>query len=148
MLSCGSEVSAYTIPMTLGMTLFALGVFGTVSLVVLRTVEVGRGKRFADPARSYLDRVASRLYRLLVFGEIPTTYRSWALEQFRALTHRSVVFLVGFLRAVERPLSRLNHRLRASRQATQSSRDPSPFLKDIAPEKPSNQNGAPPTNQV
>lgn len=134
--------------MTLGITLFALGVLGTISLVLLRTVEVRRGKRFAEPARAYLDRVASRLYRLLVFGEIPTTYRSWALERFRALTHRSVVFLVGFLRAVERPLSRLNHRLRASRQAAQPSRDPSPFLKDITPGTPPHQNGAPPTNQV
>lgn len=134
--------------MTLGITLLVLGLLGVLSLILLRTVEVGRGARFFEKTRASADRVASRLYRLLVFGEIPTTYRSWALEQFRALTHRSVVFLVGFLRAVERPLSRLNHRLRASRQSTLPSRDPSPFLKDITPGAPSTSDGAPPTNQV
>ncbi len=124
-----------------------VGIVGLLGLVVLRLVETKRNARFFEPSRAALDRVASRAYRLLVFGEIPTTYRAWAASRARALTHQSVVFLVGLLRSIERPLSRLNHRLRASNRSAQvPSRDPSPFLKGIR--EGSDENGKNTQNQL
>lgn len=115
----------------MGGYLFLAGLLGLSLYSAVRFFEVRHGKRVGEDVRRFLDRVSARLYRLFVFGEIPTAYRTWVLTALRAGTHRTVVFLVSLLRALERPLSRLNHRLRTPRVEVPARRDPSPFLKTI-----------------
>lgn len=115
----------------MGGTLFLIGMIGLGAYSVARVIETRRGRRFFETFRVRVDMIATRLYRLSVFGEIPATYRMWVSEQVRALFHKTVVFLVGVLRAIERPLSRMNHRLRATQVARDTTRTPSPFLKTM-----------------
>lgn len=116
---------------TMGGYLFITGVAGLFVYGAFRFFEVRRTRRLLEPLRARFDVFSARLYRLFVFGEIPTTYRAWLLKALRAFTHRMVVVLVALLRAIERPLSRLNHRLRTPRVDNTVARDPSPFLKQI-----------------
>jgi len=111
---------------------FLVGIIGLVLYVLLRVFEVRRGARFSEQVRVQSDRLSTRLYRLAVFGELPSSYRSWFLKEFRTFTHRVVVFLVATLRAIERPLSRLNHRLRAPYVKKTPPADTSPFLKTMS----------------
>lgn len=115
----------------MGGALFLIGMIGLGVYSVTRVIEARRGKRFFETFRVRVDMIATRLYRLSVFGEVPATYRTWLSEQVRALFHKAVVLLVGVLRAIERPLSRMNHRLRATQVKYDTTRTPSPFLKTM-----------------
>ncbi|MEK7613513.1 MAG: hypothetical protein AAB439_01390 [Patescibacteria group bacterium] len=116
----------------MGGYLFLVGFIGFGFYLAVRFFEVRRGRRFFEVQRKKLDEFSVRLYRLCVFGELPTSYRLWFFKSLRHATHQGVVMLVALLRALERPLSRLNHRLRTPRVKTVEPRDPSPFLKTMA----------------
>lgn len=115
----------------MGGALFLIGMIGLGAYSVTRFVEARQGKRFFEATRTRLDVIATRLYRLSVFGEVPATYRTWVSEHMRALFHKTVVLLVALLRAIERPLSRMNHRLRRAQTTQDTPRVPSPFLKTM-----------------
>ena len=115
----------------MGGTLFLIGIIGLGAYSIVRIVEARRGKRFFEAFRVRLDTMATRLYRLSVFGEVPATYRTWVSDRVRSLFHKIVVLLVGALRAIERPLSRMNHRLRVTQTTRDSTRTPSSFLKTM-----------------
>jgi hypothetical protein len=74
------------------------------------------------------------MYKAAVLGSIPEKYRLAAVALLHSLAHDAVVFAVEALRSLERPLARLSLRLRQSAPRP-SGKEPSPFLKTIAPEK-------------
>lgn len=117
-----------------GLIPFFSGVVFIGLFIILRVFEVRRGKRVFEHFRSHLDAFSTRLYRLFVFGEIPSTYRNFLSSTARSVFHQVVVLLVRLLRALERPLSRLNYRMRSTRGKDEQ-REPSPFLKDIGTSK-------------
>jgi len=134
-----------------GGVIFIVGVLGLVLYALLRFFEISRGKRFFDAVRSRLDAFSSRVYRLAVFGELPHGYRAWFSARVGELVHHAVVALVAWLRAIERPLSRMSRRLRVSRHTSTASREPSSFLKDIkngAHDAHEKSDGTTPSNQV
>lgn len=115
----------------IGGIVFLVGVVGLLLFPGVLMFEAHRGTRFFDTGRARLDRITRRAYRMLVFGEIPHTYRFYLVRTFRLVTHRVIVGAVSLLRALERPLSRMSHRMRRSNEVTL--RAPSPFLQTISP---------------
>lgn len=111
----------------MGQALFIGGavLLGCVGLVLW--YEARRGARFFEHTRRMLDRRVSVLYRTLVFGEIPSGYRTQVRRFMADATHRTLIVLVKVLRAVERPLVRLTREMRY--HATTS--EPSHFIKTI-----------------
>lgn len=99
-----------------------------------------RGVRLFDVYRSALDEKVLRSYHRLVVGEIPASWRRIAFDFLHKTAHKAVVVSVEVLRAVERPLSKLSHRMR-TRPPSVEGKEVSAFLKNIAPEK---KNGATP----
>lgn len=127
--------------MVLGGIIFIVGTLGLVLFVLLRLAEERRGRHYFAPIRTRLDGAAARVYRLAVLGELPSEWRLWLAARAKELAHRTVAFLVLLLRAIERPLIRINQRLRSSRPRGTPGREPSPFLKDMTGTK---ENGEPP----
>lgn len=117
-----------------GMIPFLVGFGGVLLYLVFRIVEVRTHVHLLSGLRKSLDRIAIRLYRSLVFGEIPHGYRVWLKEKSSHVAHGVVVFVVSILRNIERPLTRIGRRLRARAQSGES-RAPSPFLKTITPKR-------------
>ena len=122
----------------IGLIPFIIGLLGTISFVFFRLWEVRRTRRFFENYRALLDRMTERLYGILVFGEIPRHYRTRLALVVRSLSHRAVHSAVLALRALERPLARVSHRMRMS--AAESEREPSDFLKTITPQKKDGKN--------
>lgn len=117
--------------MALSLTLFILGTVGTIAFIGTRLIEERRGARFFDAARLKLDKGAAKMYRVMVFGEIPRGYRKTLFSFINTFLHKAVRALVLGLRALERPLVRLSHRMRVS--AREPKGEPSAFLKTIRP---------------
>jgi hypothetical protein len=69
-----------------------------------------------------------------VTGSLPTAWRHVLAVFLHDTTHRTVVFLVEALRAVERPLTRISFRMRIQKSSV-GGKGISPFLKSIVPEK-------------
>jgi len=118
-----------------GFVTFSVGVIGLIGFVVFRVFEQKRQERLFASQREKLDSVTTKIYRALIFGEIPHAYRLWLVHAFRHSVHVAVVFLVTTLRKIERPLSRMSRSLRPTKPRDAGARDPSPFLKTIAPDK-------------
>lgn len=125
--------------MYIGFVPFIAGFVGILGYVALRLIEVRRGKRFFEPSRQRLDAFSEELYRLAVFGELPTAYRARFRSLIHTASHTLVSGAVALLRAVERPLSRLRHRLRTTRPENGKGHNPSPFIQKMADSGP---NGA------
>ena len=87
------------------------------------------GARRLEAQRARLDALALSLYRAVVHGEVPHRYRAHLAMSARTALHRAVVMLVALLRAIERPLSRMAHRIPTAHPV---SRQPSPFLKHMS----------------
>jgi len=121
-----------------GLIPFSVGLVGLVLFIALRFFEEGRGARFFADPRASLDASVTRIWRALVLGGIPHSYRRDLFHMLRRVIHSSVVFLATFLRRVERMLSRAGHSLRPTRTERSHGRDPSAFLKTIAPDKKGN----------
>lgn len=119
--------------MAFGLIPFSVGLVLAVLFVALRLWEVRRGSRFFESFRRALDRRAVALYRTLVFGEMPRRWRESLARFGNRVLHRSVRALVAGLRAIERPLSRMSHRMRTNAQS--GTREPSEFLKTITPKR-------------
>ncbi len=115
-----------------GVIPFAIGLVGLALFGILRIVETRNNRRVFDAVRSRLDAVATRLYRLAVFGEVPATYRVSFKKALHHLVHRTVVLLVKGLRTAEQPLVRLSSRLRRSRRDGTDTLGPSPFIKRMS----------------
>jgi hypothetical protein len=112
--------------------LFLLGALGLALVTVLFIFEYRSGRRFASAFRSRCDYGVRRAYRVLVFGEIPHTYREAGIRFARSVLHSFVYVLVTWLRSLERTLVRMNHRLTHTARVSKSSgRTPSPFLREI-----------------
>ena len=107
--------------------------------IALHVWELKRGKRMFDAYRTKLDGQISRLYQTLITGDVPASWRIATLRFLHNLAHRVVVVSVEVLRAVERPLSRLSHRMRV-RPPVASGGEVSQYLKNIVPEKQGSQN--------
>lgn len=121
--------------MLAGMIPFIVGALGIVLFVAFRFFESGREHRFFAHQRKMLDTVTTRVYRTLVLGELPHSYRQLFIDAVRGALHSVVLVVVSVLRKIERPLSRMSHRMRAPRTKNGESRDPSAFLKTISPKK-------------
>lgn len=123
-----------------------------ISLVLLlaflafRLYEAKRGARYLADVRAEADIVVSDMYRAAVTGDIPRKYQEAAVRFLYRLAHETVMFLVESLRAAERALSRLSYRLRRMAPPP-SGKEPSAFLKAVAPEKRS-ENGTTPGSGV
>lgn len=111
-----------------------------ISLVLLlaflafRLFESRRGIRYLAEARESADTLVSDMYRAAVTGDIPRKYQDAAARFLYRLAHETVMFLVESLRAAERSLSGLSYRLRRMAPPP-SGKEPSAFLKAVAPEK-------------
>ncbi|OGG43999.1 hypothetical protein A2841_03770 [Candidatus Kaiserbacteria bacterium RIFCSPHIGHO2_01_FULL_48_10] len=110
-------------------SLVLIGVF-----VALHVWESKRQKRLFEHTRSVWDVRLMRLYHAAVSGNIPTEWRKTARVLLHTVTHSLVVFLVETLRAIERPLAQLSHRLR-THAPSGNGKEVSPFLKTLSPEK-------------
>lgn len=118
-----------------GLIPFVVGLAGILLFVGVRFFENKRGARFFGPLRESLDASTVRIYRALVLGDIPRSYRKHVLHALRRAVHSFVVFLATLLRRIERMLSRAGHSLRPTRAERSQDRNPSQFLKTITPEK-------------
>lgn len=126
-------------PLTLA--LFLIGAF-----VLFRVHEEKRGARYFDAYRTHADELAAHIYRLLVMGQIPREWRTTLMSVTTRGLHRLVVLTVELLRAIERPLTRLSHRMRTAVPA-KSKENVSEFLKTLTPRK-SKGNGEASENSV
>lgn len=120
----------------IGGVIFLIGIIGLASILIVRAVEVRNQKRFLSDFRDTADQKVSDVYKTLVLGEIPQEYRVTLQKWMRDMTHSTIVFLARILRAVERPLSRLGHRVRQS-DIDGARREPSHYLRTISPTKKS-----------
>ena len=132
--------------MLFGVVPFVLGLSGIVLYALWRSIEIRRQSRAFEATRARLDVFATRLYRLFVFGELPATYRARLAKFAQSVAHSTVMFLVSMLRAVERPLSRLSHRMRVIRAKENKPPDSSSFLKTLSSSK--RKDGEKPTDSV
>lgn len=121
--------------MLIGGIPFVAGLVGLIGFGIVRMWEERRGTRIFARSRAALDRVTASAYRLLVTGDISHEYRVHLIKSIRTFVHQGVVLLVTFLRAIERPLSRLSHRMRVH-EPVPTHREPSEYLKTITPAKP------------
>ena len=119
--------------MYLGIIPFVLGLAGLVGFWFVREREEQRGTRLAESHRATLDRVVAEAYHTLVAGDALHTHRLRFFALVHNVSHRVVIALVAALRAVERPLARVSHRMRM--EPPKSPREPSEFLKTITPDK-------------
>lgn len=117
-----------------GGVLFVAGALGLLLYTLFLMWDVRRTNRLFAGVRKYGDRIVSRGYRMLVFGEVSHEYRFVFGKYARLVIHWFVVLAVGVLRATERPLARMGARLRHSERAGNSEKEPSPFLQTITPE--------------
>lgn len=119
----------------IGGIIFSVGALGLISVAGLLMWEVRSGNRLFAGVRATCDTVVARVYRTLVFGEIPHTYRTSLVTYVRRGTHYLVIILISILRSVEQPLSRMSRRMRYSDRQRESgaTRTPSSFLTDITP---------------
>ncbi|PIR84958.1 hypothetical protein COU15_03330 [Candidatus Kaiserbacteria bacterium CG10_big_fil_rev_8_21_14_0_10_45_20] len=123
----------------LGFIPFITGLIGITAFVLFRLWEAQRTERFFEQARKSLDSVAERLYRVMVFGEIPRHYRTKTATVLRFFSHHAIHTAVLALRSIERPLTRMSHRMRMS--SSESKQEPSDFLKTITPDKKDGKSG-------
>jgi len=113
-----------------------------------RAWEMKRGTRLFDTFRAKIDVYASRAYATMVTGQIPPAWRITIVVVLHNVVHRAVVFSVETLRNIERPLTRLSHRLR-TRAPSANGHEVSPFLKNIVPNKKADtHNGTTPPSGV
>lgn len=101
--------------------------------VVYRLWEEKRGVKIWARARESADVFVSDTYRKAVTGNIPSDWRDAFLKFMHQLSHAAVVLTVEVLRAIERPLLRLSHRMRRGGAPTGTGKEPSEFLKTITP---------------
>jgi hypothetical protein len=104
-----------------------------LAFIAFRFFEESRGRKLWPEARAKADVVVSEAYKSAVMGSVPTEYREAFAHFLNRMAHDAVIFLVEGLRAIERPLARLSFRLRQRPQGMK--KDPSPFLKTLAPDK-------------
>lgn len=115
-----------------GGIIFLIGAVGFILFVVLHTWEVKSNKRLFADFRNGADAVVSRTYKTMVLGEVPHEYRVQFQKWIRNSVHKILVFLARILRAIERPLSRLGHRVREV-DIKNGGREPSSYLKTLKP---------------
>ncbi|XKT74439.1 MAG: hypothetical protein ACJKTH_03730 [Patescibacteria group bacterium UBA2163] len=115
--------------------LFSVGLAGMIAFITFRIIESAHGVRVFAKTRDALDRAVTRLWRTLVLGDIPRTYRVWFFQAIHQATHTLVVSSAKALRKAEKTLSRIGHRTHPSRRYSADLRSPSPFLKDIGDSK-------------
>lgn len=105
-----------------------------LGFVSLRRFEIARGVRYFEPQRALLDERATELWRAVVLGGMPLSWRNYIKAVLHDITHLGVYSAVQVVRAVERPLAKLSYKMRVS--APKSGVAPvSEFLKIITPEK-------------
>lgn len=104
------------------------------SFLVFRAWEIQKKKRLFNAYRTKLDENVSRLYRKLVMGEVPASWRMAIIMFFHRAAHRAIIFSVEILRTIERRLSRLSHYMRTRPPSTEA-REVSSYLKKMVPEK-------------
>lgn len=119
----------------IGIILFGVGLVGAIAFIVFRIIENAYGVRVFANARGAFDRIVTRVWRTLVLGDIPHTYRAWFFRAIHRATHGLVVGSANVLRRAEKTLSRIGHRTHPSRRYRDDLRSPSPFLKDIGDSK-------------
>ncbi len=108
------------------------GAFVLLALfIVFRVQEEKKGVRIFAEARAKADTQVLKAYRGAVAGTIPQHYRVAVVLFFRHTLHQLVLLTVTGLRAAERPLTRLSHRMRMATPASKG-KEPSAFLKTIA----------------
>ncbi len=100
----------------------------------LRRYETAHGIRFLNAQRSVLDERALELWRTMVLGGVPLSWRNYVKALIHSATHFGVQSAVEAVRALERPLARLSYKMRVS--APKGGGAPvSNFLRTITPEK-------------
>lgn len=125
--------------MVVSTILFGAGLLGLVGFWYLRVWEERRGARLMASPRAAWDARFAKAHEAMVRGDFARTARAALLAALHSLSHRALASLVALLRAIERPLARISHRMRVP-PPTSPPREPSEFLKTITPDK---QNGGP-----
>lgn len=114
--------------------LLVIALTAILGFLSLRRYEVAHGVRFLETQRSMLDMRAVTLWRMLVLGGIPLSWRTYVRSIVHDLTRLGVHSAVELVRAVERPLAKLSYKMRVS--APKSGSAPvSSFLRTITPDK-------------
>lgn len=119
-----------------------------VAYVLFRMGEEKRGVKLWAHARESADSAIEKAYHRAVMGNLPSNWRDAFLKFAHQLSHAGVVLTVEALRAIERPLLRLSHRMRRGGAPTATGKEPSEFLKTITPEKKETGNSEDTRNSV
>ena len=123
----------------IGGIVFLVGLVGLLLFTALLVWETAHNKKMLPSVRARSDRLISKTYHYLVFGEISRSYRGTLIFHARRMTHQAIHLLAALLRAVERPLARTSRRMQHSHESGNGEvRTPSPFLKDIVDDKRKN----------
>lgn len=120
--------------MTFATILFLVSLVLLVGFLVFRSWEEKRGVRLFATVRARLDERVLRTYHHAVTGTIPYRYRTAFFVFLQKMIHEAVLVIVGALRAIERPLTRLSYRMRMSTPKA-NGKEVSSFLRTIVPLK-------------
>ncbi len=114
---------------------FLISLVLLVGFVLFRLGEEKKGVMLWREMRQSTDAAVSDAYRKAVMGNLPSNWRVAFMSFAHQVSHAAVVLTVELLRAIERPLLRLSHRMRRGGAPTGTGKEPSEFLKTITPEK-------------
>ncbi len=106
-----------------------------IGYVLYRIGEEKRGIKLWAHARESADAEITSAYKNAVMGNLPSNWRNTFVLFARRVSHAAVVLAVEALRAVERELLKISHRMRRGGAPTGTGKEPSEFLKTITPDK-------------
>ena len=113
-----------------------------IGYVAYRIGEEKRGVKLWAKARANADAEIEHAYKSAVMGNLPSNWRIAFVQFTHQISHAVVLLSVEVLRAVERELLKISHRMRRGGVPTGTGKEPSDFLKTITPPTPEKGRGS------